>query len=612
VTLRVFEAFFTPDHPTVPMGVSDAIGDLSAPGGLRERVESNPAIALVFAITAIALLARLVLLGDRVAHWDEGRVAYWVMHFVETGEFHYRYIIHGPFVQHADRWLFPVLGANDFTMRLPVAIIGGLLPATVLLYREHLRDAELVGAAFFLALNPILVYYSRFFRSTVPAMAFAFVAFGLVVRAYDTRKVRYVYGAAAFLALAFTAKENAVVYVLVWLGATALLIDHALFRPRNHDTGLSVLEDAWGRYVRNVFLSRTSFRLLGYLLVSVAVFLAVALFFYAPRAGNTDGVGLWMALGNPGQLPALIDVTLHGTNTPPTQPGVIAGYEYWLGGGTEVGNSYDSIFDRYLTFLGTAAKAVGDYAAALVMLGAIGFLSERYAARRPRNLVMFASYWGFVSLLGFPLGSDIANAWLTVNGLVPLAIPAGVGLAVFYRWGKSARERDDTISTAITAIILLLVVFQVGQGLAIGVYTNDQSDENSLVQYAQPGGDLRGTLREMRSAAADHEGTDVLVYGEKLVDGDSEATRHPPCVKWFDILPMPWYFAAHDATVDCAMNVSELDGSLEDPPPVVISRQSDAELVGSRLPEYRSRTYEMRSFGTEMTFFVHPDYGSES
>jgi len=593
------------------MGVSDTIDGLSAPGDLRARIEANPGVAIVLVLTAVALLARLVLLGDRVAHWDEGRVAYWVVHFADTGQFHYRYIIHGPFVQHLGAVLFGPLGANDFAMRLPVALIGGLLPAAVLLYREHLRTAELVGAAFFLSLNPILVYYSRFFRSTIPAAAFAFVAFGLLVRAYDTRRARYVHGAVVFVALAFAAKENAVVYLLTWLGATALLVDHALFRPRGRETGIPVLAAFWERYVRGTLLSRSGLWLLGHLGIAAVLFFAVALFFYAPRAGEAGGVGFWAALTDPGQFPALVDVTLYGTDTAPRQPGVVTGYEYWLGGGTEVGDAYDSLFDRYITFLGSAMRAVADYAAALVGLAIVGFLAERYAARRPRNLVMFASYWGFVSLLGFPLGSDIANPWITINGLVPLVIPAGVGLALFYRWTRESWERDDTVSTAITALVFLLVAFQVGQGLAVGVYTNDQSDDNSLVQYAQPGGDLRPDLRRMRTAAAENEGVDVLVYGEGLVDGDAEATRKPPCVKWFDALPLPWYFAAHDATVDCAMNESDLDDALADPPPVVISRQDDAGDVTERLPEYRARTYELRSFGTEVTVLIDPEYDSE-
>ncbi|MFB6296533.1 MAG: flippase activity-associated protein Agl23 [Halobacteriales archaeon] len=592
------------------MGVSDAIDGLSAPGDVRARVEANPAVAIVLALTAVALLVRLVALGARVAHWDEARVAYWVLHFADTGQFHYRYIIHGPFVQHIGAVLFGPLGANDFAMRLPVALVGGLLPAAALLYREHLRRAELVGAAFFLSLNPILVYYSRFFRSTIPAAAFAFVAFGLLVRAYDTRRARYVHVAVVFVALAFAAKENAVVYLLTWLGATALLVDHALFRPRERETGIPVLAAFWQRYVRGVFLSRTGLRLLGHLALAAVLFVAVALFFYAPRAGSAGGADLWAALANPGELPALVETTLYGSDTPPRQPGVITGYEYWLGGGTEVGDAYDSLFDRYITFLGSAMRAVADFAAPLVGLALVGFFAERYATRDSRNLVMFASYWGFVSLLGFPLGSDIANPWITINGLVPLVIPAGVGIALFYRWARESWERDDTVSAAITGLVFLLVALQIGQGLAVGVYTNDQSDENSLVQYAQPAGDLRPDLRRMRTAAAETEGVDVLVYGEELVDGDAEATREPACVKWFDALPLPWYFAAHDATVDCAMNESDLDEALGDSPPIVVSRQDAASDVSERLPEYRSRTYELRSFGTEVTVFVHPDYDS--
>ena len=176
--------------------------------------------------------------------------------YVETGDFHYRYIIHGPFVQHVDHLVFSLFGANDFTLRLVVAVVGAALPLVVLLFREHLDGTELVVAALFLAGNPILLYYSRFFRSTVPVAVFAFAAFGFAVRYWDTRRARYLYGFSVLLALAFTAKENAAVYVLVWLGASGLLLDHELFRPRSAATGTEVLRDWWDRNVRRRELLR--------------------------------------------------------------------------------------------------------------------------------------------------------------------------------------------------------------------------------------------------------------------------------------------------------------------------------------------------------------------
>lgn len=80
---------------------------MSRPSGLRARVR-EPTLA-VSLLAAFALALRVVDLGTRVAHWDEGRVAYWVLRYLETGVWSYRPIIHGPFVQHAARLSFELL-----------------------------------------------------------------------------------------------------------------------------------------------------------------------------------------------------------------------------------------------------------------------------------------------------------------------------------------------------------------------------------------------------------------------------------------------------------------------------------------------------------------------
>ncbi|MEF8840826.1 MAG: flippase activity-associated protein Agl23, partial [Haloarculaceae archaeon] len=110
------------------------------------------------ALTVLAGLAlRLVVLGSRVAHFDEGRVAYFTEYFVRTGNFEYRPIIHGPFLQHVNSGVFAALGPTDFAMRLVVALVGAALPLTALLFRDRLRETEVLALAFFLALNPVLV-----------------------------------------------------------------------------------------------------------------------------------------------------------------------------------------------------------------------------------------------------------------------------------------------------------------------------------------------------------------------------------------------------------------------------------------------------------------------
>jgi uncharacterized protein (TIGR03663 family) len=557
----------------------------------------------VLALVGFGLVARLVLLGDRVSHFDEGRVGYWILEYVRTGDFQYRYIIHGPFVQHVDAALFPVLGPSDFTLRLPVAIIGGLLPLWLLFFRDHLRDEEVVAAAFFLVANPVLLYYSRFFRSTIPVAAFAFGAFACFVRFYDTRRPLYAHAAVALVALAFTAKENAAVYVLVWIGAAALLLDHELFRPRTAPTGVAWLRSWWERNVSGRDMGRWLSRFVGHALLSTLLFGAIIVFFYAPRSGTPGGVGLYNAFGNPGLFPEVFDTMIDDIHD---------GYDYWFGGATEVGEG-KSLAAQYAEFLGGLLKVLGNYAAPLVAFALVGVLIERYATRARRNLVMVGFYWGVVSVLGYPLGTDISGAWLAVNALVPLAIPAGVGVGYFYRWGREALLDDDRVSVAVVSVVLLVALAQMGVVGASGVYLDDQSSENELVQYAQPGEGAREALDRIKVASGS-DGTDVLVFGDQFVDGDTEATRTPACIKWFNTLSLPWYFGISDSDVSCAKNQGELRDAVERDVPVIVADAEENETVAAVASgsEYERRTFTLRTTARTVVVLVHERVGESA
>jgi len=568
-------------------------------------------LRLVLGVTVLALVARLLLLGDRVQHFDEGRVAWWTLEFMRTGSFRYRYIIHGPFIQHLNTWLFSLLGTTDFATRLVPALVGGLLPATALLFRKHLRRAELVALALFLSFDPLLLYYSRFSRSTILVAGFSFVAFGFLVRAYDAytaperaadagavatdggapagaatpgatstrltdlfdlgttrRPAVYVHVAVFFVALAFAAKENAIVYLLCWLGAGALVADRLLSAPGSD--GFDRLEATLERLVLN-----TGYYL-GHALLALGILGAVTLFFYAPRgAAAPDGAGLYAALGDPTKLPTLVDSTSASIRT---------GLEYWFGGSTDPGCNKEDLIGGYICYLGRFAESLALYAAPLAILSVVGFAAERYASGRPRGLVMFAGFWGFASVVGYPLGTDIYGSWITVNALVPLAVPAAVGLAMLVRWGRGAYREDDGLSVVLVLTLLALTAGFVGVQGVNGVYVEPEEGSNALVQYAQPAGDWRPVIEEMNAIAPANEGDDVLVHGSYYVDGDSSAVRTPACVKWFHALSLPWYTEKGDVQVACTNATAELDAR-ESMPPVVIARASHGDELDERLGE---------------------------
>ena len=175
-------------------------GDRAATARLRDRDGPDRITLAVVAVVVAASAARFYRLGARTAHFDEGRVAYWVLDYAASGNVRYRPIIHGPFLQHVTEVVFGVLGPTDFSMRLVVAAVTGLFPLAALLLRERLRDVEVVALAALWAFTPVVLYYSRFVRGDPLVAAFAVTAFALFVRTVDTGRRRYFYAGVGFLA----------------------------------------------------------------------------------------------------------------------------------------------------------------------------------------------------------------------------------------------------------------------------------------------------------------------------------------------------------------------------------------------------------------------------
>lgn len=515
---------------------------------------------VVLGVALVALVARLFELGARVAHQDEARVAYWAYRYMETGVYEYRPIVHGPFLTIVDGTLFGLLGANDFTMRLVVALFGGLLPLSALLFRDRLRDSETIAMALLLAANPLLLYYSRFYRNDLLLAGFMLVAFGFLVRAYDHGRPAFLYAGTGAFALAFTTKENALVYGACWLGAAALLWDHRLFAQRAGEGGL--LGTVWADLRARASGLREWWP---HLALAVVEFFAIVVFFYAPRntdriapdprsSVDTDVPGLYEALGDPTLLPAVVEhATLGSWNDFVDQ---------W-GSGNE--GSYLSALESLWPILVAGAGV-------LLALAVLGFVADRYADGIPRDVVAFASYWGFASLLGYPVIVDNPFPWEVIHVVVPLVIPAAVGLALVVRLGLASIADDDAISASAAALVVLLLTAQVG-ATAVGTsYVNDQGDDNRLVQYAQSSSEMKPLLSEIEGVVADNEGIDVLFYGEEFYSADEATHDVPPAPQgsgWFGRLPLAWYLETYGAERDSVRDPDVVAGMDEKPPVVV-------------------------------------------
>ena len=569
------------------------------------RTDEGPfrsrALVGVLALTALSLVIRLVGLGGRIFHWDEGRVGYWILRYRETGEFFYRPIIHGPFLPIVNNYLFALIPASDFAARLPVAVIGGLLPIAAWLFRDRLDDAEVVALAGFLALNPLLVYYSRFMRNDLVVATFSFLALGFLVRAVDTGDLRLLVPSAASLALGFTAKENALLYVACFLGAGALILDHRLLRATavGRSPRAVVLGD-WPAAARERLADRgetagrTAGRVAGWTVASLVVFLVVVVFFYAPRPD------LWQAFTDPS---GLVDVVEEGS-----VGAWESFYSSWIAGGHQDHDYLPYLVDYLETLL---------YGAPVVLVfAAIGLVADRYSVWREgyRGLVAFAGYWGLASIAGYPLATDIQAPWAAVHAVVPLTIPAAVGAAYLLDSGLAAIDADDAIGATLAGLVLLAAVGG-AVGLNVDYWNSTAEEDKQVLQWAQPSNDLQSTLEKVAAVARENRGTDVLFYGthspgneeETLfyVANESSLERMPPGgPSWHSRLPLPWYLERYDANVTSTPPNTTPQKVASGAPPVVIAYGFDRHRLQPHLDGYVAYTHAFKLWDEDVVVFI--------
>ena len=552
--------------------------------------KTDHTLLAIICISFVSLLFRIINLGSRVAHWDEGRVGYDILRYIDTGIWQYRPIVHGPFLPQINHYIFEFAGANDFTARISVAIIGSLLPLAVWLYRDHLNNRELIALSLFLALDPLLLYYSRFMRNDVIVAAFVFIFVGYCLRFLSTHKPQYLYYASAFLALAFTAKENALVYVAILFACTFLLFDHKLFLLRDKKPGWTVIiTETLSRLSASIWHWRR------HLLLVTIEFIFILFLFYSPRTGSLGGIGIDHIFSHPLILPSVLSAAIIDSASK-----LVA--EWILGPSTD---------HAYLPFLKHYLLSLLNASGALVLLSFIGFFSDRYGGKHPRNIVALGFYWGIFSLFIYPLSIDISSSWAVVHTVVPLAIPAAVGAAIIYDWASESLTSNDKIGASL-AIILLLLISLGTIGISISTsHVNSYDESNFIVQYAQPDANMHATLQSIQMASVSHSKLDVLFYGDYfLVENEEDAYILPlRDGEWYNRLPIPWYLESYGSTVDSTADILSFETILEDQnPPVIIARSNEIDEIQPFLSEYHQIEHEIRQFNVDIIFFIHEDY----
>lgn len=176
-----------------------------------------------WAAFAVALAFRLVALGDRPLHHDEGVTAWLIADLLDGYRFRYDPArLHGPFPFFFGVPALWLLGPGETALRLPVALGSALLVPLLLPLRRRLGVAGVTSAAWLLAVSPSLVYYGRDLIPETYLVVFTLALVAAASRWLETRRPGAFLWAAASASLMFTVKETALLAIATLLGAAVL------------------------------------------------------------------------------------------------------------------------------------------------------------------------------------------------------------------------------------------------------------------------------------------------------------------------------------------------------------------------------------------------------
>jgi len=228
---------------------------------VRRRLALIPRVELAAwaGLLVAALGVRLYDLGDRPYHHDESQIAYFSWLFAEEGDYEYNPLLHSPLQYYLSALTFKVLGAGDFTARLP-AVLGGMVAVALAFgLRRYVGRLGAFAAGALLAFGPTFLYFGRFMREDILLVA-ADLAL-LVVLSFFLSRPRSWHPAAlgALLAVAFGIKEATFITVgvaapffVVWLALAWRRARRSRLELRDHPLVRAVASLGWEAWVWGV------------------------------------------------------------------------------------------------------------------------------------------------------------------------------------------------------------------------------------------------------------------------------------------------------------------------------------------------------------------------
>lgn len=503
------------------MGSEDVMGGERRPvrSLLRDRYVEAAVAILIFAAAL-----RLFMLGARTFHFDEGQVMFFVHLAVENGEWSYSPALHGPLMFHAGSWILRNVGDAEVYYRLLSVVFGLGIVASPFFLRKEMGERGSLLAAALLATSPLMLYYTRFYRSDPTLLFFTAVTFVAAARYLRNRNSLYLPIMGLAVGFAATTKENFPVelgMVGVFLVVGLILANHRSMREMP------------GSWVKG-FAGRLPWIGLGVVLGA-----AVFIFLYAPRPIVVADL--------PGVPMDILDAAL----------------DYWK----EHSGGHEPYMPYYAVLF-----IIGE---PLVLVAGLfgGYVGMRERKWFPAFLVL----WTAVTYVVYSFSGDGRMPWLGLYMLFPLALLAGRGMDHMIRvWRESDRTGGRILMVGLVLLVAGHSISAVGGNYVwyddpARIYDRDSLtsyEGNILVQWAQPTDEAGELITTLRGQAEERH--EVFWRDLRIQTLSDDGLMHP----------MPWYLREYRNEE----RVNEIDGT---PPAVLVPGNVEPD-VRERLEGYRT------------------------
>lgn len=182
------------------------------------KLSQKDFLIIAVIIISFAAVLRFYELDLRPYHHDESVHAHFSYKLLDEGYYEgYNPVWHGPFLYYITALMFRIFTDSNLVGRFLPALIGVLLVALPLFIRKYIGDIGALFAAFFLAISPSFLYYSRFLRLDI---FMAFFSFGMIIGLLyflKTKKYYFLCISALLFALSLTAMESVYVNSFIFL-----------------------------------------------------------------------------------------------------------------------------------------------------------------------------------------------------------------------------------------------------------------------------------------------------------------------------------------------------------------------------------------------------------